>query len=264
MSTLTPDTAKALWLPHFPWPKADGHKYSRGHALVIGGPLERSGAAKLAATAALRTAAGLVTVLAPDEEARKTYIASSPLNALMWGTHDQLADYLADERVTAVIAGPGMGRNDALLGRLIDSGKPLLLDADALHSPHHAPQAVLTPHEGEFARLFAHATGTRAEKAQQAAQATGSVVVLKGPRTIVAAADGRLFENDVASPWLATAGSGDTLAGIIGGLLAAGMPGFEAAIAGVSIHSRAGALAGPGLVADDLANHIPAVLASLR
>jgi hydroxyethylthiazole kinase-like uncharacterized protein yjeF len=263
---LTSDNAKELWLPQFPWPKPDGHKYTRGHALVIGGPLETCGAAKLSGTSALKTAAGLVTILAPDEEAMKTYVSSSNLNALMWGTHDKLSGYLADERVSAIIVGPGLGKGEKqerMLDAIVASGKSVVMDADALDKPRVNPHAIITPHEGEFARLFPDMTGTREEKALKAAQITGSVVLLKGPQTIVAAPDGRIFENDPASSYLGTAGSGDTLSGIIGGLLAAGMPSYEAAIAGVYMHSRAGELAGEGLVADNLVEQIPTILREL-
>ena len=258
--------ATRLWLPQFPWPKPDGHKYTRGHALVIGGPLQTSGAAKLSGASALKTAAGLVTLLTPDDEAMKVYISSCNLDALMFNTYDALPGFLADSKVKSIIVGPGLGKGDkqtAMLDAIVASGKSVVMDADALDKPRFNPHAIITPHEGEFARLFPDMEGTRDEKAKKAAEITGSVVLLKGRQTIIAAPDGRVFVNEPASPWLATAGSGDTLSGIIGGLLAAGMPAFEAAIAGVWMHSRAGELAGPGLVADDLVRQIPKILLEL-
>ena len=257
---------KNLWLPQFPWPKPDGHKYTRGHALVIGGPLQMSGAAKLSGASALKTAAGLVTLLTPDEEAMKTYIASCDINALMFNTYDALPGFLADSKIKSIIVGPGFGKGEkqeAMLDAIVSSGKSVVMDADALDKPRVNPYAVITPHEGEFARLFPDMEGSREEKAKKAAEMTQSVVLLKGSQTVIASPDGRVFVNKPASPYLATAGSGDTLSGIIGGLLAAGMPAFEAAIAGVSMHSRAGELAGPGLVADDLVKQIPMILREL-
>jgi len=264
---LSGDEAKKRWLPLFPWPKPDGHKYTRGHAVVIGGPLETGGAAKLSGTSALKTAAGLVTILAPDREDMKTYISSCNVNALMWGTYDKLPDYLKpSDHITSIIVGPGFGKGEKqehMLDEIVASGKPVVMDADALDKPRFNPHAIITPHEGEFARMFPKLTGTREDKALAAAKETGSVVLLKGSKTIVAAPDGRIFENEPASPSLATAGSGDTLSGIIGGLLAAGMPSYEAAIAGVYIHSRAGELAGLGSVADNFGEKIPEVLREL-
>lgn len=260
------EQAKAAWLPLFPWPTPEGHKYTRGHAIVIGGPLETSGAAKLSATSALRTAAGLVTILAPDQEAMKTYVASCHAYAPMFKTYDALPTFLSDPHVKSIIIGPGLGRGktqEAMLDAIVASGKTVLMDADALDKPRVNPHAVITPHEGEFARIFPDLTGTREEKALQAAQITRSVVLLKGSKTVIAAPDGRIVVNQPATPWLGTAGSGDTLSGIIGGLLAAGMPAFEAASAGVWMHSRAGELAGPGLIADDLVQHIPHILREL-
>ena len=258
--------AKNLWLPQFPWPAPEGSKYTRGHALVMGGPLETSGAAKLSALSALRTAAGLVTLLVPDKEAMQCYVASCGVSALMFHLYEKLPDFLADKRVSCVIVGPGFGKGAKqakMLEEIAASGKSMVMDADALDKPRPTNHAVITPHEGEFACLFPNMAGTRQEKAATAAELTGSVVVLKGRQTVIAAPDGRITVNDPATPWLATAGSGDTLSGIIGGLLAAQMPAYEAATAGVWIHSRAGELAGEGLIADDLVAKIPQILREL-
>lgn len=263
---LTSDEAMGLWLPKFPFPKPEGHKYTRGHAVVIGGPLQTSGAAKLSGTCALKTAAGLVTLLTPDEEAMKTYVASSGVNALMYATYDDLPKYLADPRTSCIIVGPGFGKGEKqerMLDAINASGKPVLMDADALDKPRANPHAVITPHEGEFARMFPTLTGSREEKAVKAAEITGSVVLLKGSETVIATPGGRITVNKPASPWLATAGSGDTLSGFIGGLLAAGLPPYEAALAGVWMHSRAGELAGPGLIADDLVGQVKPILEEL-
>lgn len=261
----TPEDTKAAWTHLFPWPLKDGHKYTRGHVLVIGGPLETGGAAKMAATSALRTAAGLVTVLAPDKDAEKTYIASSGVNALMWGTYDKLDRWLADPHVTSVIVGPGFGHGqmqETMLDKIVASKKMVLMDADALHKPRYNPNAVITPHENEFDRMFG-TSGSREARALNAARLTGSIVLLKGSETVIAAPDGRIAVNPSATPFLGTAGSGDTLSGMIGGLLASGMPPFEAALAGAQLHARAGELAGPGLMADDLVGQIPKILSEL-
>ncbi len=262
----TSDIGKELWLQLFPWPKAESNKYTRGHAVVVGGPLETCGAAKLVGISALKIAAGLVTILAPDEDAKRNYIASGNVNALMWGTHAELHDYLSDQHVTSIVVGPGLGVGDfqrQLIDIIVDSNKPVLMDADALVKPHVSTHSIITPHEGEFARLFPDLTGSREDRALKAAEMTGSVVVLKGSKTIIASPDRRIFVNATATPWLATAGSGDVLSGMIGGLIASGMPYYEAAIAGVYVHSKAGMMAGPGLIADDLVQQISTVLREL-
>lgn len=260
------DDAKSLWLPQFPWPTPDGHKYTRGHVVIVGGPLGTSGAAKLSGTSALRTAAGAVTILAPDENALNVYVASSDTKALMWGTYDRLPDLLNSKLTAAVIVGPGFGQGkiqEQILDAIVASGKPTLMDADALRTPRYNPKAIITPHEGEFARMFPQLKGTREENALAAAEMTGSVVLLKGRETVIASPDGRIAINSNATPWLATAGSGDTLSGIIGSQVGAGMDPFLAAVAGAYIHGQAGINAGRGLIADDLVDQIPAVLNKL-
>ena len=262
------------WLAGFPWPVPDGHKYARGHALVVGGDA-MTGAARLAARAALRAGAGLVTVAAPAA-ALATYQAS--LASLLTTPLDNAADFtekLSDRRLTSVLLGPGNGIGKATKQRVaaaLRSGKPVVLDADALTSFADAPadlfaeiggDCVLTPHDGEYDALFGHA-GDRLSRARAAAQESGAVVVLKGADTVIAKPNGLAMINDNAPPDLATAGAGDVLAGLIAGLLAQGMPAFEAAAAAVWLHGDCAARFGPGLIADDLAEMLPAALAALQ
>jgi hydroxyethylthiazole kinase-like uncharacterized protein yjeF len=241
---------------------ADIHKYARGHVLVVQG--ESSGAARLAALAALRAGAGLVTLIGPDSRL--------PADAIMHRTDAEGLAMLADPRVGAVVLGPGLAANErsqAWLARLLGSTRPVVLDAGALAltSPEalHAATAplVLTPHEGEFRRLFGALADDRISALRAAAAAAGAVVLLKGPQTLIAAPDGRLLVNDHATPWLATAGSGDVLAGIIASLIAQGQPAFEAAATAAWLHGDAGRRGGPGLIADDLPALLAACLAAL-
>ena len=281
LDRIGPDTAAnhpAWWMEAFPWPGAEDHKYRRGHALVAGGAV-MTGAGRLAARAAARAGAGLVTVAAP-EPAFAIYAAAltGVIVAPVAGS-EAFAALLADPRRNAALIGPGAGpgpetRDKALA--ILAAGKRAVLDADALTAFAEAPEAlfgairgpcVLTPHEGEFARLFDDAGGKlggKLERARRAARASGAVVLLKGPDTVIAAPDGRAAINENAPPTLATAGSGDVLAGLVLGLLAQGMPEFEAASAAAWLHGAAAAEAGPGLVAEDLIARLPAALAQLR
>jgi hydroxyethylthiazole kinase-like uncharacterized protein yjeF len=276
LDAIAPDTAAnhpRWWLGEFPFPEAAGHKYSRGHALVAGGAV-MTGAARLAARAAARVGAGLVTVAAP-ESVFPIYAAAltGVIVALVAdpGAFDAL---LADQRRNAALIGPGAGtgpetRDKALA--ILRAGKHAVLDADALtvfadsgavlFGAIQGP-CVLTPHEGEFARIF-DASGSKLDRTRRAAKASGSVVLLKGPDTVIAAPDGRAAINENAPPTLATAGSGDVLAGIVVGLLAQGMPAFEAACAAAWLHGAAARRFGAGLVAEDLPDMLPAVLAEL-
>ena len=272
-----------LWGPAFPRLTEASHKYTRGHALVLSGPAYRTGAARLAARAALRIGAGLVTVASPagalpENAAHLTAIMLRPCDS-----PDDLDDLLVDERLNVVLAGPGLGagaQTRDLVAVAASAGRTLVLDADALtsfkgqaaalagHLADGDSKAVLTPHAGEFARLFdgtaAVADGlSKVESARRAAALTGAVVVLKGADTVVAAPDGRVAINDHGSPYLGTAGSGDVLGGLIAGLLAQGMEPFEGAAAAVWLHGDAGRRHGPGLIAEDLPELMPAVLAGL-
>ena len=267
------ENAPALWQTLLPGPAPADHKYSRGHALVVGGDGAHSGAARLAARAALRVGAGLVTVHVP-EAAIPLYAAQ--LTAVMVASTAELDMALADERRNALLIGPGCGVSPTTRGqtlRALGAGKRCVLDADALTVFGDEPAAlfaalgaggdtVLTPHEGEFRRLFAH-RGDKLARARAAARESGAVVVLKGADSVVAAPDGRAAINANAPPTLATAGSGDVLAGFVLGLLAQGMPTFEAAAAAVWLHGAAAAAFGPGLIAEDLAEILPRVLRRL-
>ena len=246
--------APGLW--RVPAPGAESHKYTRGHVTVLGGAA-MTGAARLAAGAAHRVGAGLVTLAAPDAASAAVYRAGDPGLIV---TEAAPADLLADARRKVWLAGPGLPPDPALralLRMLVGAGRQVVADAGALMACAGAPEAlagvaVLTPHAGEFAQVFGPAGADRPAAARAAAARTGAVVLLKGADTIIAAPDGRLAINAHAPPWLATGGTGDVLAGTIAGLLAQGMPAFEAAAAGAWLQGEAAFRAGPGLVAEDL------------
>ncbi len=271
-----------LWRRDFPVPRIDGHKYSRGHAVAVSGPMWRTGAARLAARAALRAGAGLVTIASPREALAVNAAASLAVMVRPVDGPAELSDFLADRRLNAVVIGPGGGvgpQMRALVGAVLAGDRAAVLDADALTSFADDPAelfsaitvragapTILTPHEGEFARLFGRAAGaasSKLDRARRAAEASKAVVLLKGPDTVVAAPDGRAAIADNAPPFLATAGSGDVLAGLIAGLAAQRMAAFEAACAAVWIHGEAGAEAGPGLIAEDLSEMLPRIYARL-
>ncbi len=263
-----------LWKTHFPWPSPSSHKYTRGHALIIGGKT-MTGAARLAARAARRVGAGLVTIAAPPE-AVPIYLAGDPGQLVI-----ELADtsdieiLMREKKRTSVLVGPGNGVDALTRQRTIGalrSRAPVVIDADALSTFEGTAEdlfawiegpCVLTPHDGEFGRLF-EVAGNRLERARLAAARSGAVIVLKGADTVIAAPDGRAAINDGASPWLATAGTGDVLAGLIVGLLAQGMTAFEAACCAVWLHARAAEKFGVGLIAEDIAEQLPAVLTELQ
>ena len=272
------------WRAHFRAPLAEGHKYGRGHAVVVSGPVDGTGAARLAARAALRIGAGLVTVASPSSALA---VNAAALTAVMVRASDGaqgLAALLADHRRNALVLGPAAGVGEetrAMVAAALAAGPHVVLDADALTSfagdaaglaaliagraGGSGQGVVLTPHEGEFARLFNGMADvsdplSKLERCRCAAAATGAVVLLKGPDTVIAAPDGRAAINANATPWLATAGSGDVLAGFIGGLLAQSLPAFEAACAGAWFHGEAGTAIGPGLIAEDLPEAVPGVL----
>lgn len=273
-----------LWDAALPRPQRGQHKYSRGHVAVFSGGPSSTGAARLSAMAAARAGAGAVTLLAPG---RALLVAAAHLTSIMLrkvDTPQDFAEASGARRADAVVLGPGFGldrplREMALAVLAQDGPGTLVLDADGLTAFRDRPQAlfaaaagsaldaVLTPHEGEFARLFpdlaADASASKLERARIAAQRAGAVVVLKGPDTVIAAPDGRAAVNANGSPWLATAGSGDVLAGLIAGLAAQKMPAWEAACAAVWLHAEAAARFGPGLIAEDLPGLVPAVLRDL-
>jgi NAD(P)H-hydrate epimerase len=264
------ENAPQLWIGDLPKLRPDGNKFSRGHALISGGyPV--TGAARLAARAAARAGAGLTTIAVP-EIALPIY--ASTLISIMIAPLAAAADFaalLADRRITAFLIGPGAGvgaqtraRTLAMLATqratVIDADAITAFQGDAAELAHAiAGPCVLTPHEGEFGRLF-DAAGDKLAKTRAAAARIGAVVVLKGYDTVIAAPDGRAIINANAPPSLATAGSGDVLAGIVLGLLAQGMEPFVAAAAAVWLHGAAGASFGPGLIAEDLPDLLPRVL----
>ena len=270
-----------LWADNFPVPQIDGHKYARGHAVVMSGDLASTGAARLAARAALRSGAGLVTVASPRDALA---LNAAALTAVMIRAVDnvqQFAELLNDKRLNACVIGPGAGvgeRTRNFVHIALNVRRGLVLDADALTSfaekpdelfsaikKQSNPQIVLTPHDGEFSRLFGDldAKVSKLKRARAAAVASGAIVVLKGADTVVASPDGRAAIAANAPPWLATAGSGDVLAGMIGGLLAQHVPAFEAACIGVWLHGEAGHTFGPGLIAEDLPDVLPEVFRNL-
>lgn len=260
-------------------PRLDAHKYTRGHALVVSGHVSFTGAARLAARAALRVGAGLVTVASPKDAHA---VNAGALTAVMVRECDGeagLTALLADRRKNAVVLGPGLGVGEetkSLVRAALMSGAAVVLDADALTSFAGDPNAllsllrdgvVLTPHAGEFERVFPGVqkeAPNKIEAARAAAARAKAVVLLKGADTVIAAPDGRAAVNTNAPPTLATAGSGDVLAGLIGGLLAQGLGTFDAACAAVWLHGEAANAFGPGLIAEDLSEQIPGVLNGLQ
>ena len=271
------ENAPALW--HFPWPGLDGHKYSRGHCVVLSGPAHVTGAARLAARAALRVGAGLVSVASPPEAVA---VNAAHLTAVMlkpFKDADGLAELLTDKRLNAVVLGPGLGvsgETRALADVALKSAAAVVLDADAITSFQADPEAlfnrlhercVLTPHAGEFERLFPgllNQAASKLEAVRAAAARAGCVVLLKGADTVVAHPAGKAAINANAPPALATAGAGDVLSGLIGGLLAQQMTAFDAACAGAWLHGEAANFFGPGLIAEDLPEMLPSVLAGLK
>ncbi|WP_439552706.1 NAD(P)H-hydrate dehydratase [Falsiroseomonas sp.] len=248
-----------LW--RLPVPGADAHKYARGHVAVVAGA-GMTGAARLVARAARRAGAGLLTMLAPDAATAAVLRAGDP--GVMVSEAGLLA-LLADARIGTWVIGPGLppdGATRALLRQVVKAGRQVVADAGALRAAAGDPAvlagaAVLTPHAGEFAAVFGPPGDDRPAAARAAAAGTGAVVVLKGADSIIAAPDGRIAINANAPPWLATGGTGDVLAGIVAGLLAQGMPRFEAACAACFLHGEAAMRIGPGLVAEEIADHLP-------
>jgi len=273
-----------FWRNAFPVPKVDGQKYNRGHALVVSGDIAATGAARMSARGALRAGAGLVTLASPSDALA---INASALTAVMVRSIDTVVEFgelLTDKRLNSCVIGPGAGvgqRTCDFVLTALSAQRNLVLDADALTSfadaPDHLfeaikaspdPQVVLTPHEGEFPRLFSdisnkHSLRSKLERVRAAAVRSGAIVLLKGPDTVVASPDGRATIAANAPPWLATAGAGDVLSGMIAGLLAQGVPAFEAACIGVWMHGEAAREAGPGLIAEDLTEVLPAVFRRL-
>jgi hydroxyethylthiazole kinase-like uncharacterized protein yjeF len=266
-----------LWLGRYPWPAVGAYKYTRGRLIVVSGEAWSTGAARLAARAALRIGAGLVTLLSPPEA---LMVNAAHLEAVMLRPFEtELELEAAASDVEAAVIGPAAGITEATLSNVLAlarTGAALVIDADALSVFRDEPEElfsaldrddVLTPHPGEFERVFPGLLKSAPERitaARTAAARAQAVVLLKGPDTVIAGPDGRAAVNLNGSPWLATAGSGDVLAGLIGGLIAQGMESFEAACAGVWIHAACADHFGPGLISEDLPGLVPMVLKQLR
>jgi hydroxyethylthiazole kinase-like uncharacterized protein yjeF len=267
----------ALWAECWPAPAVDSHKFSRGAALVASGPLPSCGAARLAAEAALRTGAGIVTVATPPDAVATVAAWRAAFVVKPTADASALAELLREPRLRAAVLGPGLGLDDEIwpaIRAALEADMALLLDADAITQMSRRRdeafalikarkgEVVLTPHEGEFGRLFPDIGGSKLDRACAAAERSGAVVLLKGPDTVIAHPDGRAAINENATAVLATAGSGDVLAGIVGGLLAAGRPAFEATALAAWLHGEAGRIAGPGSIADDIAAALRPALAA--
>ncbi|MEP6828581.1 MAG: NAD(P)H-hydrate dehydratase, partial [Aestuariivirga sp.] len=268
-----------LWenaAPVLPSIASDTHKYRRGHAVIVSGPELASGASRLAAMAAARIGAGVVSIAGPAAALRIHAAHVSSIMLKEAESETELKTLLEDKRITALCIGPGAGAGAVLRHKVLAALRSeiaCVLDADALTSfAGHADDlfhaiksdlkrpVVLTPHEGEFVRLFdelGESHKSKVERVRHAASLSGAVVLLKGADTVIAAADGRAKINANAPAKLATAGSGDVLAGIITGLLAQGMNGFDAACAGAWLHGEAGnKVMRRSLIAEDLIDAI--------
>lgn len=268
-SGIVAENTPEAWKGVLPAEHLETHKYKRGHLVVFSGEADKTGAARMSAISGLKSGAGLVTIAAPRAAmaANAAHLTAVMLHAV--DDEAELEDWLSDRRMQTFILGPGFGigaRARGFVKALAE--RRLVLDADGISSfkddPHELydlflgePRLVLTPHEGEFTRLFPDIGGDKSlgkvDKAVAAARRANAAIVYKGADTVIASPDGRALINTNAPAWLATAGSGDVLAGIIGGLLAQGLPAFEAAAAGVWLHGQAGHRAGKGLTAEELA-----------
>ncbi len=271
------ENGPSLW--SYPWPRPGAHKYARGHCVVVSGPAHATGAARLAARGALRMGAGLVSVASPVDAVAVNAAALTAIMVKPFSGAEGLAELLKDERLNSVIIGPGCGvgpQTREMVKAVLATKASVVLDADALTSFKDDPDAmlsllrqpcVLTPHEGEFDRVFGGllaASKNRIEAARAAASRAKCTVLLKGPDTVIAAPDGRAIVNSNAPAALATAGSGDVLAGFIGGLMAQTIESQEAAAMAAWLHGEAASRFGPGLIAEDLPEQLPAVLRNLR
>jgi NAD(P)H-hydrate epimerase len=277
LRTLPPtihENGPELWLDLYPFPALDGHKYQRGEVLVLGGETV-TGAGRLAAHSALRAGAGLVTLAAP-RAAWEIYAATLP--CIVVRRFDGAAEFdalLVDRRRNAIVIGPGAGTGPLTrhcVASALATRRSVVLDADALTAFADQPDqlfdavngpVVLTPHEGEFVRLF-NVTGDKLTRARKAAEMSNAVVLLKGADTVIASPDGRAVINANAPPELATGGSGDVLAGVIAGLLAQGLDAFDAACAAAWLHGAVGTELGIGLIASDLPDALPPILRRLK
>jgi hydroxyethylthiazole kinase-like uncharacterized protein yjeF len=271
-----------LWSAAFPVPKTDGHKYKRGHAVVLSGGPASTGAARLAARGALRAGAGLVSIASPGEALAVNAAANLSIMVRQVDGAVALSLLLEDRRHNAIVLGPGGGVGQRLRDMVmaaLGADCAVVLDADALTSFADEPEmlfsaikrrrwpVILTPHDGEFIKLFKKVfqlseNEGKIDRTKSAAEASGAIVLLKGPDSVVVGED-RVSVAENAPAWLATGGSGDVLAGIAAGLLAQGMPAFEAASAAVWLHGEAGNAIGPGLIAEDIPEALPGVYRQL-
>lgn len=271
-----------LWKNHFPWPKEHDHKYSRGHLLVQSGDQFSTGASRLASLSALRIGAGVVTLASSDEAA---LINASHLTSVMIKNINNISDFInfsKNRKVTSLLIGPGCGVTDytkKLSLNIIELGLPAVLDADALSVFKDDPDelfscikkynnnVILTPHEGEFNRIFKDTKGSKLSVTRDAAKESGATIIYKGNDSVISNPEGLLAISDRSSPFLATAGSGDVLAGICAGLLSQGMDSFLAACAGQWFHKKIGEIPRPGMIADDMPgiieNFLPTVLGEI-
>lgn len=267
LGATTFENAPALWRHARPVLADAGHKYDRGHVAVVSGPMAATGAARLAALAAARTGAGLVTVASPSDALLVNAIHLTSVMVRRVDGPDDLEALARERKVDAIVLGPGLPPDERARAMTAAAlAHPAVLDAGALIAFAGAGRGgaerlagivagrpcVLTPHPGEFARLFPDLPGGKPERTRAAAAATGAVVLHKGADTVIAAPDGRAAINANAPPWLATAGAGDVLAGIVAALLGQGVAPFEAAAMAAFLHGDAARRAGPAMIAEDL------------
>ncbi len=268
--------SKKIWLKSIIWPKNNDHKYSRGYTLIIGGPRGMTGAARLAAIAAQRTGSGIVVLACKKDSADIYYKTLTSQIVKSYKNIKELQNIIKDPRINSVVIGPGLGQNSltkTLIKNVILLSKNIIIDADAiscfkndlnyLKNIVKTKNIIMTPHEGEYNKLFPNKKGSLIDKALFAAKELNIVIVLKSSTTVIASPENRVVVNEDSSKWLATAGSGDVLAGIIGALVSNKMSSFLAASYGVWLHSKAGQKFGPGLISDDIPNLIPKILNNL-
>lgn len=264
----------ALWIKDFPLPEASRHKYDRGHVVVVAGK-KRAGAACLAAFAAQKAGAGVVSLLSPPESALVCRCYRASIMVDEWREGRELAALLRDPHKNTVVIGPGLGTDSdarAAVEAVLPLGLPVVWDGDIFTLYKDDPEVlfsqlsakdILTPHEGEFARIFPDISGDKLERARLAAKRCSAVVLLKGSDTVIANPDGRVIVNRAAPPTLATAGAGDVLAGLIAGIMAQGMEVFTAAAAASWLHADSAGRYGLGLTAEDIIQTLPQALEDL-
>ena len=265
--------SKNQWLKKIIWPKIDDHKYSRGYSLIIGGPRNMTGASRLAALSAQRAGSGIVALVS-DKKAEEIYFNS--LTSQLVKTYKNIKEYnsiINEYRVDSIVIGPGLDISNSSILKIksvLKTNKRIVLDAGAISCFKNklklftkilsGKDVIITPHEGELKSILPNLSGSLISKALKSAKILNTIVVLKGPTTVIASPNNKAFVNTAGAKWLATAGSGDVLAGIIGGLLSNKMKTFYAAAYGVWLHSEAGKYLGPGLIAEDIPKILPKIL----